>query len=115
MQEYKLSVTLKSIHIKKGNYNSYYGNCQICSEKYSQEFIEASYNNSRAIFVFFLSGRVLLPICYTAVNDICSVFKLNGISYQYECVYNINNLNTKKRRQPFQIMIPIIVGNKVMF
>ena len=108
MLEYKVSVRLNNNRIKKGSYNSYYGNCQICSEKYSREFIEASYNNSRAIFVFCKD-------CYTVVNDICSVFKLNGISYQYERVYNINNLNTKKRRQPFQIIIPIIVGNKVMF
>ena len=107
MQEYKVSVTLKSIYIKKGNYNNYYGNCQICSEKQSREFIEASYNNSRAIFVFCKD-------CYTVVNDICSVFKLNGISYQYERVYNINNLNIKRCYSYKFIMMPTIVGNKVM-
>jgi hypothetical protein len=108
MQEYKVSVRLRNISIKKWNYNKFYGNCQICNEKYSQEFIEGSYNNNRAIFVFCKD-------CYLVVNDICSEFKLNGISYQYERVYNINNLHTKKIRQPFQIMIPIVFGNKVMF
>lgn len=108
MLEYKVSVRLNNIHIKKGNYNSYYGNCQICNEKHSQEFIEASYNNVRAVFVFCKD-------CYEVVNDICSVFKLDGVSYQYENVYNIKNLNTKNRVNSYKNMIPIIIGNRVLF
>ena len=108
MHEYKVLVRLNSIRIKKGYYDNYYGNCQICNEKHSQEFIEGSYNNNKAIFVFCKD-------CYSAVNDICSEFKLNGISYQYERVYNINNLSIKKKYCIYKFMMPTIIGNKVLF
>jgi len=117
MCEHQILIRLKHTNIKSISGN-WYGNCQICNEKFSQQCVEGSCNKSIDNVVFILCND-----CFAAVNDICSKFVHNNIVYHFETSYHINDrlrrmkMKKKKKKKYFihYITIPFIVGNKILF
>ena len=111
MYEYQILVRLKHTNIKSVS-GRWYGNCQICNEKFSQQCIEGSSNTSKGNVVF-----ILCKDCFTVTNDICSKFIYNNMVYHFETSYHINDRPKTKKKKYFTHYnsMPLIVGNKVMF
>ena len=111
-EEYQILVRLKSTNIKS-NCGNWYGNCQICNEKFSQQCVEGSCNKYIDNIVFILCND-----CFAVVNDICSKFVYNNVVYHFEKSYHINDrlmkMKIKKKFIHYSI-IPFIAGNKIMF
>ena len=113
MYEYQILVRLKKTCIKnKGHIQ--YGNCQVCSEKYSQRCIEASQNikgKKNTVFIFCND-------CYSVVNDICCRFVYNKNIYDYETSYHINDrpIVTHNMVRPSNIYykVPFIIGARLI-
>ena len=95
MIEYQILVRLNKTIIQKREDKKLYGVCQVCSDKYAQHCIEASWildNKINNVFIF-------CEDCYGALNDICSIFVYNKLNYTFEDSYHIDTVQIKKKKK----------------
>jgi hypothetical protein len=112
MYEHQILARIKPTKIKTGRRGYQYGKCQICSENYSQQCVEASNNNKTTENIVF----ILCKDCCAAVNDICTTFVYEKKTYNFETFYNINDKPIRKLKlYSVSYKIPFVIGSKVMF
>lgn len=112
MYECHILTRIKSTKIKTGRRGYQYGKCQICSENYSQQCVEASNSNKKLDNIVF----ILCIDCCTAVSDICCTFLYEKKEYNFEKSYNINDIPIRKLKLCSSgYRMPIVFGNKILF